>query len=309
MSEGVKKASLKSGIVAIIGRSNVGKSTLLNRLVGEKVAIVSTAPQTTRTQIRAIFNEARGQIVFLDTPGMHICRHALDRAMIASINDALAGADVVLHLVDATRRVGEEENIVIGNLCKINAPVILGLNKADKDLKHEGDYVLAWERRLDTKAGKIQKKILPLRLSGLTGLNVDCLVDELFKRLPIGDPLYPDDVLTDFPRQMAIQDIIREKLLAYLKEEMPFALAVLAERIIDRNPKLMVVHAVIYVERSSQKAIVIGSGGGLLKKIGEAARLEIEDIYGKKVYLDLWVKVDKKWKQDHQLLRQIGYVM
>lgn len=309
MSKQSVKTAFKSGIVALIGRSNVGKSTLLNRLAGEKVAIVSASPQTTRTQIRAIFNEARGQIVFLDTPGMHICRHALDRAMIASINDALMGADVLLHLVDATKRVGTEENLVIENLRRVQAPVILGFNKADLELKYEKDYLRAWEKYSAKGSDKAKRVIWPLRLSGLTGLNVDCLVDELFRRLPSGEPLYPDDVLTDLPRQLTIQDIIREKLLIHLKEEMPFALAVLAERIIDRNPKLMVVHAVIYVERSSQKAIVIGRNGGLLKKAGEAARHEIEDVYGKKVYLDLWVKVEKKWKQDHQLLRQIGYVM
>ncbi|MFH1692004.1 MAG: GTPase Era [Candidatus Omnitrophota bacterium] len=304
-----EKLALKSGIVAIVGRSNTGKSTLMNHLVGEKVAIVSATPQTTRTQIRAILNEKRGQIVFLDTPGMHICRHALDRAMIVSIQDALMGADVVLHLVDMTRRVGQEEISVIKNLSKVKAPIILGLNKTDKGFAREQEYILAWEKNGGLKSSTVIKRVFPLRLSALTGFNVDCLLDELFQRLPIGDPLYPDDVLTDFPRQLAIQDMIREKLLGYLKEEIPFSIAVLAEEIIDRNPKLMVVNAVIFVERSSQKAIVIGHRGELLKKAGQAARHEIEEVYGKKVYLDLWVKVEAKWKQDHQLLRRIGYVM
>lgn len=309
MSEIFKNSKLKSGIVAIVGRSNTGKSTLMNHLVGEKVAIVSATPQTTRTQIRAILNEKRGQIVFLDTPGMHLCRHALDRAMIASITDALMGADVVLHLVDMTRRVGEEEGLVIKNLSTVKAPIILGLNKADKGFTHEQDYILAWEKAGVVKSERVLKRVLPLRLSALTGFNVDRLLDELFERLPVGDPLYPDDVLTDFPRQLAIQDMIREKLLIDLKEEMPFSIAVLVEEIIDRNPKLMVVNVVIFVERSSQKAIVIGHRGELLKKAGEAARHDIEEVYGKKVYLDLWVKIDAKWKQDHQLLRRIGYVM
>lgn len=309
MNEISKKAQLKSGIVAIVGRSNVGKSTLLNQLVGEKVAIVSPTPQTTRTQIRAILNEARGQIVFLDTPGMHVCRHALDRAMIASIRDALLGADVILHLVDAAKRVGEEERMVIEGLKDEKVPVILGLNKADKSLEHEQEYILAWEKKIGKKLEEVPGRIQPIRLSGLTGLNVDCLIGELFERLPAGEPLYPDDVLTDFPRQLALQDIFREKLLAYLKEEMPFSIAVLADQIIDRNPKLLVVHITVFVERDSQKAIVIGRRGEILKKTGEAARHEMEDVYGKKVYLDLWVKVNENWKQDRELLREIGYVM
>ncbi len=300
---------MKAGLVAIIGRPNVGKSTLLNRLVGEKVTIVSPIPQTTRHGIRAIFNEKRGQIVFLDTPGMHVSKHALDRAMIATINDSLSGADVVLHLVDSTERVGKEETMVIERLSGIDTPIILGLNKIDRNPRCVDEYIQAWEKKIGKKLSEATDRIMPIPLSALLGTNTDRLLDELFARLSEGEPLYPADILTDFPRQLAIQDIIREKLLSYLKEELPFSIAVYAEEIIDRSDKLMVVEATILVERDSQKAIVIGRRGENLKKAGEVARKELEEIYEKKVYLDLWVKVDKNWKQDQDLLKRIGYIL
>ena len=300
---------MKSGIVAIIGRPNVGKSTLLNKLAGEKVAIVSAVPQTTRNQIRAILNEKRGQAVFLDTPGMHVTKHALDRAMIAAINDSLEGVDVVLHLVDATERVGEEEEMVMERLREIGTPIILGLNKIDRGPKHIEDYILAWERKIGKKLSEATQRLMPIPLSALTGTNIDKLLDEVFRRLPEGEPLYPEDILTDFPRQLAIQDCIREKLLSYLKEEVPFSMAVFAEEIVERSAKLTYVKAAILVERDSQKAIVIGKNGEHLKKAGELARKELENIYNKKFYLDLWVKVNKDWKQDAELLRQIGYIL
>jgi GTP-binding protein Era len=299
----------KAGVVAIIGRPNVGKSTLLNYLVGEKVAIVSPIPQTTRNQIRAILNEKRGQIVFLDTPGMHVSKHALDRAMISAINDSLSGVDVVIHLVDATERLGEEEGMVMERLNHIKAPIILGLNKIDRPVKYLNDYIEAWEKKLGGKVSAFTDRVMPVPLSALDGTNVDRLVDELFERLPEGEPLYPEDILTDFPRQLTIQDIIREKLLMFIRDELPFSVAVHADEITDRSVKLTYVKASILVERDSQKAIVIGKKGAILKKVGEASRKELEDIYGKKFYLDLWVKVDENWKQDHGLLRRMGYLL
>lgn len=299
----------KSGIVAIIGRANVGKSTLLNFLVGEKVAIVSSTPQTTRNQIRAILNEPRGQIVFVDTPGMHVSKHALDRAMIAAINDSLSGADCIVHLVDATEHVGAEEAMVIERLAGVKTPVILGLNKIDRGPKCVEEYIAAWEKKLGMRLSEATERVMPIPFSALTGTNVNKLLDELFQRLPEGEPLYPEDILTDFPRQLTIQDIIREKLLAYIREELPFSVAVYAEEIIDRSEKLMYIKAYVLVERESQKAIVIGRKGEVLKKVGESSRKELEDIYGKKVYLELWVKVDENWKQDTQLLRRVGYIL
>lgn len=296
----------KAGMVSIIGRPNVGKSTLLNRIVGEKVAIVSAHPQTTRNQIRAVFNDPRGQIVFLDTPGMHVSRHALDRAMISAINESLAGVDVILHLVDATEHVGEEEAMVMERLNSMKTPIILGLNKIDRKPKHLHDYIVAWEERLGRPMSEATDRILPLPISALTGTNIDRLLEEIFARLPSGEPLYPPDILTDFPRQLMIQDLIREKLLAHLEDELPFSIAVFAEQIIDRSEKLIVVKADILVERDSQKAIVIGKRGDVLKKAGEAARREMQEIYAKKVYLDLWVKVEKGWKENPDLLKRMG---
>lgn len=300
---------MKAGIVAIIGRPNVGKSTLLNNLVGEKVAIVSPVPQTTRNQIRAILNEDRGQIVFIDTPGLHATKHALDRAMVVAINQAMDGADVVLHLVDATKHVGEEENLVMDKLSGCRSPVILGLNKIDLGPSCVEEYISAWEQKLGAQLSEQTDRLMPVPLSALTGTNIDKLLDELFARLPPGEPLYPPDVLTDFPRQLTIQDVIREKLLSYLKEELPFSVAVYAEEIIDRSEKLMVVRAIIFVERDSQKGIILGKGGLHLKKVGSESRKDIQNLYGKKVFLELWVKVRENWKQDPELLRQIGYIL
>ncbi len=306
---GLRGLKRKAGVVSIIGRPNAGKSTLLNYLVSEKVAIVSSVPQTTRNQIRAILNEARGQIVFLDTPGMHVSRHALDRAMISAINDSISGADVILHLVDATERLGEEEEMVIDRLSGVSAPIILGLNKIDIGDKYIQEYILAWEQKLGKSLSQATERIMPLPISALKGSNVDRLLDELFIRLPVGEPLYPEDILTDFPRKLNIQEIIREKLLLVLREELPFSIAVYVSDIIERSDKLTVVKAVIFVERASQKGIVIGRKGNILKKAGEAARRELQDLYGKKFYLDLWVKISKNWKQDPQLLREIGYII
>jgi len=299
---------MKSGIVAIIGRPNVGKSTLLNHLAGEKVAIVSPVPQTTRHQIRAVFNDVRGQIVFCDTPGLHTSRHALDRAMISLVNDSVEGADVLLHLVDVSRHVGDEEAMTIQRLCAARAPVVLGLNKVDMSVQYISEYVAAWEKALGRPLSEATDRVMPVPVSALKGTNVDELVDEIFARLPEGAALYPADILTDFPRQWTIQDIIREKLLFVLKEELPFSVAVYAEEIADKSERLTYVKAAIFVERETQKAIVIGKAGAVLKKAGESARKELQQIYGRKFFLDLWVKCENKWKEDKDLLKKIGYL-
>ncbi len=300
---------MKSGIVAIIGRPNVGKSTLLNHLAGEKVAIVSPVPQTTRHQIRAVFNDTRGQIVFCDTPGLHTSRHALDRAMISLVNDSVEGADVLLHLVDVSRHVGDEETMTIERLCAARAPIVLGLNKVDVPGHYIAEYLAAWEKALGRPLSGATDRVMPVPVSALRGTNIDKLVDEIFARLPEGEALYPSDVLTDFPRQLAIQDVIREKLLFILKEELPFSIAVYAEEITDKSERLTYVKAVIFVERETQKAIVIGKGGAVLKKAGEGARKELQQIYGKRFFLDLWVKCENKWKQDEDLLKKMGYLL
>jgi GTP-binding protein Era len=300
---------MKSGMVAIVGRPNSGKSTLLNLLAQEKVAIVSPVPQTTRHQIRAIVNDKRGQIVFCDTPGLQASRHALDRAMVGLINDSIQGADVILHLADVSRHVGEEETMIVERLVRARAPVILGLNKVDLPLHYIPEHLAAWQKALSRPLSEATDRLMPVPLSALRGTNTDKLIDEIFKRLPEGEALYPVDVLTDFPRQLAIQDCIREKLLMVLKEELPFSLAVFAEEIVDRSARLTYVKATILVERETQKGIVVGKSGAVLKKAGEAARRELQDIYGKKFFLDLWVKVEKKWKENQDLLRRMGYIL
>ncbi|MFA5039440.1 MAG: GTPase Era [Candidatus Omnitrophota bacterium] len=299
----------KAGVVAIIGRANAGKSTLLNRLAGEKVAIVSPVPQTTRHQIRAIYNDPRGQIVFCDTPGMHVGRHSLDRAMVTLINDSLSGADVIVYLVDSSKHVGEEEQMALERLSAQNKSVILGLNKIDMPVSNIPEYLSAWEQKLGRPLSEVTHRVMPVPICALDGTNLDRLLEEIFARLPEGEALYPQDVLTDFPRQWMIQDVIREKLLSVLLDELPFSLAVLVEEAKDRNPKLVYVKARILVERDSQKGIVIGHNGSVLKKAGEAARRELEDMFGKKFYLDLLVRVEEKWKENRELLKDMGYVL
>ena len=185
----------------------------------------------------------------------------------------------------------------------------LNLNKIDLGPRCVEEYISAWEQKLQGPLSEKTSRLMPVPLSALNGTNVDKLLDELFARMPEGEPLYPADVLTDFPRQLTIQDVVREKLLSYLKDELPFSVAVYAEEIIDRSEKLMVVRAVIFVERDSQKGIVVGKGGEHLKKVGTEARRDLQDIFGKKVFLELWVKVRENWKQDQELLRQIGYIL
>jgi len=298
---------MKSGIIAIIGRPNTGKSTLLNRILGEKVAIVSPTAQTTRHQIRGVLHEARGQIVFLDTPGLHTKKHAFDRAMVSAIQESMSGADVLLHLVDATEHVGVEEAMMLDRLGAVKTPVILGLNKIDRGAVHLPDYLAAWERTLGQPLNT-SGRVTPVPLSALVGTNVDGLLSACFDLLPEGPPLYPEDVLTDFPRQLTIQDIVREKFLEILKQELPFSMAVYADEIVDRRKDLTVVSVMVLVERDSQKAIVIGHKGDVLKRVGTAARKELEEIYEKKFFIELQVKVDATWKQKYDLLRRIGYI-
>ena len=300
---------MKAGMVAIVGRPNAGKSTLLNALAGEKVAIVSPVPQTTRHQIRAVFNDPRGQSGFLDTPGMHKSEGAFERAMSAAIQGALSGADVALHIVDVTEPPGFEESMVMDLLASSRTPVILALNKIDRGLAHLDLYLKAWEAKLGSSLSAVTDRVMPLPLSAAKGTNIDKLLEEIFRRLPEGPALYPDDVLTDFPRQLTIQDIVREKMLLQLRDELPFSIAVYAEEILDRGEKRTYAKLVILVERESQKAIVIGHRGQALKRVGVEARRELEALYGKKFFLDIWVKVDPRWKQNTELLRRIGYIV
>ena len=303
VKEGKKK---HCGMASIVGRPNVGKSTLLNKVLGEKVAIVSKIPQTTRNQIRGVYTDERGQIIFVDTPGVHKGRDQLDRFMNQSAYGITSEADVIIHLVDANDRVGLEEEELVERLHSLKVPIILGLNKVDMKGKTIPEYITLWER----VAGKpIQENphmtILPL--SGKDGTNVSKLIDIVFDLLPEGDALYPEDTICDIPQKMVIADTIREKLYGLLQQELPHSIAVIIDVVEPRKGKLLYIQAVIMVERDSQKSIVIGKNGALLKKTGTLARAELEQLLESKVFLELFVKSHKDWRDSPNLLQEMGY--
>jgi GTP-binding protein Era len=303
-----KEKALHCGIVAIIGRTNTGKSTLLNYILGEKVAIVSRIPQTTRNQIRGIFTDSRGQIVFIDTPGMHIPKHSLGKFMIRQINAAIEGCDLIIHLVDATKAVGEEERRVVERLKDVKAPLILGLNKIDLNPRFIDNYIKLWEDIKGKRPIETTAELMLMPISSLKGANVDKLITTIFAHLPEGPLLYPEDILTDFPQKLAIADIIREKLFGLMRKELPHSIAVYIEEMKPRLDKLIYIRAVILVERDSQKAIVVGRAGKILKAVGIKARQELEQLLEKKVFLETYVKVRPGWQKDPWTLRQLGYI-
>ena len=296
----------RCGLVTIIGRPNVGKSTLLNCVLGEKVAIVSQVPQTTRNQIRGIYTDERGQIVFIDTPGLHIGGDKLDKFMNKSSVGTIHDADAIVYLVDTSRRTGAEEEYASGQLASIGIPIVLGLNKIDLKGKYVPDYIALLEKAKG-KSVQEMKNVTLLPLSGKTGANAQKLLDILFDLLPEGPALYPEDTICDVPQKLAIADIIREKLFELMKEEIPHALTVVVEHMQPKAKKTMHIRALILVERETQKEIVIGKGGLILKKVGTLARQELEVLLETKVFLELYVKVQKQWRNDDSLLQELGY--
>ncbi len=300
---------MRCGVVAIVGRPNVGKSTLLNYILGEKVAIVSKVPQTTRTQIRGIFNDKRGQIVFLDTPGLHIPKTRLGKFMNIAAEDAIMGADVVLHLVDTSEAPGEEENIIVDKLKNVKAPIVLGLNKIDLGGEYLPKYIKLWEEKRQKPITEMTDSLISIPISSLKGNNVDSLIEVLFSNLAEGPELYPPDVLTDFPRKLQVADIIREKLFDFMREEVPHSIAVLVNEITERSDRLVFIRAEVLVDRVSQRRIIIGKKGGMLKKVGTLSRKELEEYFRKKVFLELWVRVEKDWRKNPQLLKELGYTI
>ncbi len=297
---------LKCGMVSIVGRPNVGKSTLLNYLVGAKVAIVSTVPQTTRNQIRGIYTDERGQIVFIDTPGIHAARDRLDDYMSKSVDFSTQGVDCIIHLVDTMDRVGEDEEKLVQRLKNLGVPIVLGLNKVDMNAKYLSDYIQLWERIQNKPATEFENfTILPL--SAKTGIHVEKLFEAIFEYLPQGPMLYPEDALTDMPKKMAISDIIREKFYYILKEELPHSIAVVVESFRAVRGKTFRIEAVVYVEHDSQKKIVVGRKGDVLKRVGTMAREDLEALLGQQVFLDLHIKVRKGWRDSESLLLEMGY--
>ncbi len=288
----------RTGLVALVGRPNAGKSTLLNTLIGDKVAIVSATPQTTRNRIVGILTEARGQAVFFDLPGVHRPLHRLNQRMMQDVRSALEEVDVVLHLVDAAVPWGGGEEYLFELLAPVRAAVIGVLTKVDLVRPKAGLLPLmdAYRRR------RPDSELIPV--SSFTGEGLGELRDELFAQLPEGPPLYPEDVTTTQTERFFVAEVVREKLLNLSRDELPYTTGVMVEQF-SEEPGLLHIDAVIFVERSSQKGIVIGKGGSRIKAIGQAARQELESILGTRVYLGLFVKVHPRWREDVQVLAQM----
>ncbi len=295
-------AELKTGFVALIGRPNVGKSTLMNRLIGQKIAITSNKPQTTRNRIQTVYTEDRGQIIFLDTPGIHKAKNKLGEYMVNAAKQTMNDVDVVLWLVEPTTYIGAGEQQIAANLKNCKKPVILVINKVDTVKKEEIlKFIDAYKNivRFD--------EIVPL--SALKGQNTDDLIDAIFKYLPYGPMYYDEDTVTDQPMKQIAAELIREKALRCLSDEIPHGIAVTIERMRERldGSNIIDIDATIVCERDSHKGIIIGKGGEMLKKIGSAARFEIERMMDMQVNLKLWVKVKKEWRDNDLLMKNYGY--
>jgi len=302
----VRENITRCGVVSIVGRPNVGKSTLLNAIVGEKVTIVSRVPQTTRHQVRGIYNDERGQIVFIDTPGLHRGTDKLDKLMNQSASGSIADVDCIIYLVDTSRLTGEEEENIAAKLKNVKVPIILGLNKIDLKRRNVENYIALWERAKGMPVSEMKNVIL-LPLSGAKGKNITELIDILFDHMPEGPLLYPTDIVCDFPQRSVIADIIREKLFKILKKEIPHSLGVVVEEMKPMRKRTMNIKALIFVERDTQKEIVIGKKGQVLKKAGTLARKELEELLETRIFLECHVKTRKRWRDDSLLLQEFGY--
>ncbi|QLK86051.1 GTPase Era [Staphylococcus sp. 17KM0847] len=291
----------KSGFVTIIGRPNVGKSTFVNRVIGHKIAIMSDKAQTTRNKIQGVMTQQDAQIVFLDTPGIHKPKHKLGDYMMKVAKNTLSEIDAVMFMVNANEDIGRGDQYIMDMLKTIKTPVFLVLNKID--LVHPDELMPKIEQYQSYMSFA---EVVPL--SALEGHNVDHFLNVLKSYLPEGPQYYPDGQISDHPEQFVVSELIREKILQTTSEEIPHSIGVNVERMIREDEARVRVEAVIYVERDSQKGIVIGKGGKKLKEIGKRARRDIEHLLGSKVYLDLWVKVQKDWRNKSHFIKQMGYV-
>ena len=292
---------MKGGFVAIIGRPNVGKSTLLNQILGQKIVITTDKAQTTRKRIKGILTNPEGQIVFVDTPGVHKPLNKLGEFLLDEAKVAVPDADVILFLVDGSEPAGKGDNWIAKNLLQTNIPLIIVMNKVDKIKKPE-----KIEQNLLTYKTLFEQNFPVVRISAKTGRNIDTLIKNIYKKLPEGEPLYPEDIVTEETMRDVTEEIIREKILLNTSDEIPHSVAVKVERYEEKEDIDRII-ANIYCEHKSQKGILIGKGGGLLKKIGTEARLELEKITEKKVYLELQVKVEKDWRKKQKSLKNFGY--
>jgi len=294
-----EKQDFRSGFVAVVGRPNAGKSTLVNRLVGQKIAIVTSKPQTTRNRIQGIVTKSEGQIVFIDTPGLHEADSALGRQMMQEVAAALEGIDVLLLMVDASRMHPHADDLLLEKAKRFRGKTILALNKVDRLAKPKLlPLIDAFRKAFDFAA------ILPI--SALKGAGCEELLDEILKQLPEAEPYFPEDQVTDQPERFLAAEIIREKAIQVMYHEVPYALAVVVEKY-EETPKLLRIEAVMNVERDSQKKILIGHKGEMLKKIGTEARKELEAILGSKIYLGLFVKVTPDWRENPQKVRELDW--
>ena len=308
----MNEQQMKSGYVAIIGRPNVGKSTLMNRIIGQKIAITSNKPQTTRNRIQTVYTDERGQIIFLDTPGINKAKNKLGEFMLDTALHSLADADVVMWLVEPSNFIGRGEQYIIEELKKTSLPVILVMNKIDSVEKDSVfEFIDTYRKAFDFA------EIVPI--SAREGDNVDTLMTQIFKYLPYGPLYYDEDTLTDQPMKQIVAETIREKALYCLNEEVPHGIAVVIDRYHERTKKvtdetgfsykepIVDIEATIICEKDSHKGIIIGKNGTMLKKIGSIARTDIEKLTEMKVNLKLWVKVRKEWRDNDAWLKNFGY--
>jgi GTP-binding protein Era len=291
----------KSGFVTIIGRPNVGKSTLMNNIIGEKLSIISSKPQTTRNKIQTILSKEDYQIVFLDTPGIHKPRHKLGEYMVKIAEDTLNEVDVVLFLTTPDETIGAGDKYIIEQLKRVKTPVILVINKVDTVKKESiiktiEEYIKAYNF----------EEVVPI--SALKGENIEKLIEIIVSKLPEGPQYFPSDMITDQPERFIISEVIREKILQNLEDEVPHGTAVEVMLMKGSDDSDAVnINATIYCEKDSHKAIIIGKGGQMIKKIGQSARIDIERLLGSKVFLELWVKVKKDWRDSPSILKSLGY--
>ncbi|MDF7826075.1 GTPase Era [Pontiellaceae bacterium B12227] len=294
----------RAGIVAIVGRTNVGKSTLVNHLLEEKVSIVSDTVQTTRNVIRAILTEERGQLVFLDTPGVHKAEGDLGKNLNKAARSAIQGVDAILLVLDASSKPELEDDGWFRRITREEVPVVIALNKSDRNYDCSERYKAMWEEiKLDRESNK---EVQWMNVSALQGTHMPDLLTSLFTLMPEGPALFPDDILTDYPRKLNIADVVREKFFHRLEQELPHALAIWVEEI-HEGEKKWTVDISVMVERHSQKGIVIGEKGRLIKWVREQAEKELYEMYGVRFKLKLWVKVEKNWRKNFWILKKLGY--
>ena len=291
----------KSGFVTLIGRPNVGKSTLMNHLIGQKIAITSEKPQTTRNRIQTVYTDERGQIIFLDTPGIHKAKNKLGEYMVNVAENTLKEVDVILWLIEPTTFIGAGERHIAEQLSKIKTPVILVINKIDtvKSKEEILTFIAAYKDILNFA------EIIPV--SALKEMNIEDVKSSIFKYLPAGPQFYDEDTVTDQPMRQIAAELIREKALRMLDDEIPHGIAVVIDQMKERSNGIIDVDATIVCERDSHKGIIIGKGGSMLKRIGTAARMEIENLMDTKVNLKLWVKVRREWRDSDMYMKNYGY--